>query len=1027
MRWLRGLGALIALVGVLVGAPPLLLAWGRVHPWTWAPGFDDGSLLLAVLTIAGWIAWVAFTLATLLEVVRLLSRNRFVVNLPLLGGLQGVCAGLVIAVVALAASGPSAPEAAPGIAGVEVGHQTTSSQATGTPPPAQRDSETPAAGSSDRGAGATQRLVRPPETTSNSYVVSTGDDLWSIAATQLGQGRRWREIAEANPRTLADPTTDLVPGTTLQIPSGRQVPSGRQIPSGGGDADAVTSASPAPRRVVVKPGDTLSGLAEEHLDEAARWQDIARANRSIVADPDHIEVGWRLTLPSDAVGAGTGRPGTPSNAANRAAPAADPAEPAAPASENGKATEVDSSAPSDEGAPTRDEAAERVGTARVPGTASTSPVGSPEPVASAQSSVGPHLEVPERSAGATVDPASDTVLIGSLSGLAAAGLVGGWQSRRLLQHRTRAPGRRVLQPDEELLRFHSALGRAQRPDHSSALDAALRAIARHHHRAATPLAPLADAVLEPDAIVFHWAEPAGPPPRPFGGSDAAWRLLLDDASLLPQDAADPVAFPALVSLGAGAEGETVLVDVERSGVLGVAADHPELQHATIAAMAVELACASWAAEVTVIVAGGDDRLVRAAGGERVETLANCESALVRIRRRQTERAAALGSDELRQLRVDPDRAEAVAPEVYVFTDPVDRAALDELDGLLAGRPLGLAAILAVAADAPATWQVSGDALRPTGVWPGSAPLRAQAIPAATRAAVADLFGVADSPETTPAPWWSGDRASNVRPLPLREPEIEDTVDIVRLRRREPTRPTLLLLGPVELVGATGSEPARSRSQLLEMCGWLLEHPQRTASQMATAMAVAEGTRRSNMSRLRSWLGQDPGGKPYLPDAYSGRISLHEDVTSDAQAVRLLAGPGVDKVSEGSLTAILELVRGAVLADVAPGQWFWAEELRSDLESTVRDVAVVLAGRALERGDLDLARWAVQRALVAAPDDELLLAAWIRAEHAAGNASVVQRLVSRLTLQARILGIDLMPDTVLLCQHVVEGAYRARRA
>ena len=1017
MRWLRGLAALIALVGVMGGAPLLLLAWGRVPPWTWAPGFDDGSLLLAVLTIAGWIAWAAFALATSLEVVRLLSRNRFVVNLPLLGGLQAVCAGLVIAVVALAASGPSAPMAATGTGtgrGVEVVRQAatpqtaipeTTTQLPGTPP-APSSGATPVAHSTDGSHGASQGLARQPESTSSSYVVATGDDLWSIAASQLGQGRRWREIAEANPRTLTDPTSDLVPGTTLRIPGGS------------GDANAVSSDSPAPRRVVVKPGDTLSGLAEEHLDEASRWPAIARANRSVVADPDHIEVGWRLALPGDAQAPGTGRQGTLGGAAT-------PADGAAPTRANAKAPEVDAQAPPDEAAPRREEP---VGTAAVPGTASTSAHGSPEPVVSAHSSVGPHLEVAERSAGTPLDPASDRVLIGSLSGLAAAGLVGGWQSRRLVQHRTRAPGRRVLQPDEELLRFHSALGRAQRPDHSSALDAALRAIARHHHRTGTPLAPLADAVLEPDAIVFHWAEPAGAPPRPFGGSDDTWRLSLDDAALLPQDAAGPVAFPALVSLGVGTAGETVLVDVERSGVLGVAADHPELQHATIAAMAVELACASWAAEVTVIVVvGGDGRLVRAAGGDRVETLADGESALVRIRRRHTERTAALESDELRQLRVDPDRAEAVAPEVYVFSDPVDPASLNELDGLLAGRPVGVAAILAVAADAPATWHVSGDALRPTGVWPGSAPLRAQAIPAATRAAVADLFDVADCPETTPAPWWSGDRASNVRPLPLRELEIEDTVDIVRLRRREPPRPTLLMLGPVELVGATGSEPARSRSQLLEMCGWLLEHPQRTASQMATAMAVAEGTRRSNMSRLRSWLGQDPSGEPYLPDAYSGRISLHEDVTSDAHAVRLLVGPGVDRVSEGSLTAILELVRGGVLADVAPGQWFWAEELRSDLESTVRDVGVVLSGRALERGDLELARWAAQRALVAAPDDELLLAAWIRAEHAAGNASVVQRLVSRLTLQSRILGIDLMPDTVLLCQHVVEGAYRARRA
>ena len=69
-RWLRGLGALIALAGVLVGAPLLLLAWGRLRLWTWEPGFDDGSLLLAVLTTAGWLAWAAFTGTTILEAIR---------------------------------------------------------------------------------------------------------------------------------------------------------------------------------------------------------------------------------------------------------------------------------------------------------------------------------------------------------------------------------------------------------------------------------------------------------------------------------------------------------------------------------------------------------------------------------------------------------------------------------------------------------------------------------------------------------------------------------------------------------------------------------------------------------------------------------------------------------------------------------------------------------------------------------------------------------------------------------------------
>ncbi len=238
-------------------------------------------------------------------------------------------------------------------------------------------------------------------------------------------------------------------------------------------------------------------------------------------------------------------------------------------------------------------------------------------------------------------------------------------------------------------------------------------------------------------------------------------------------------------------------------------------------------------------------------------------------------------------------------------------------------------------------------------------------------------------------------------------------------------PTLQLLGPVELAGAQGPVPPRAAKQCLEYCAWLLEHPGTTAQAMRSALAVAEGTRRSNMSRLRSWLGDDPEGKPYLPDAYTGRISLHPAVSSDWQRLQILTAGGVNRSGEDGLQAALELVRGAPLADAAPGQWHWAEELRTDMISCVRDIGAELTDRALAAGDVDLARWAAARALVAAPGDELLLAARIRTEHLAGNAAETERLTLQLAAQARTLGVDLNPETVSLLQRVMEGQVRAR--
>jgi hypothetical protein len=96
-------------------------------------------------------------------------------------------------------------------------------------------------------------------------------------------------------------------------------------------------------------------------------------------------------------------------------------------------------------------------------------------------------------------------------------------------------------------------------------------------------------------------------------------------------------------------------------------------------------------------------------------------------------------------------------------------------------------------------------------------------------------------------------------------------------------------------------------------------------------------------------------------------------------------------------------------------------------SCIRDLGAELADRALLVGDLDQARWAASRALLAAPGDELLLAARIRTEHAAGNAAETERLTLQLAAQARALGVDLDPETVSLLQRVMEGQVRARLA
>ncbi len=927
-RRLRGLGALLILLLVVVGAPAALAGWGR-PPVDWPAALtrpDDGSVLLVVLTVGGWLGWAAFTASTAAELARLLGGRA--IRLPLLGALQRASSGLLLAVLALA---PATP------AGVQ-------------PPAAAVPAAEPEPPAPTRRAGSESPA---------GYVVAPGDDLWTISAELLGSGARWRELAAANPDQLRDPTARLQPGTRLVLPA---------------------RSTPRPRHIRVERGDTLSGLALEHLGAAGRWPSLARANKDLVEDPDHIEVGWRLRLP--------GAPPAP-----RARSEPDGAQPAPPRGREPAIPEERVDPPPTAVQPPQTDTA-------------TGRTGEPAP--------------PDPDAADDGEPALP--LLGTLGTLAAAAIVGAIELRRALRLRERPVGRRLLRTEDQAARLRTALGARQEPDRVAALDTAMRAIGRHCHRHGLALPRLDRITIDQERIAFDWHEPAGLPPAGFEGTANRWTRRLPG----PLDGVDhPCPYPAVVSLGATPGGDLVLVDAEQSRVLGVAADDAELQRSALAAMAVELACAPWAAEAELVVAGPDAGLVRLAGGDRVREL-DVAGALAELRALVARRREGLGTEALADLRVDPDRAPAVAAVVFCFLTPEDPALAAELDEVLAGPPTGVVAVLAAAAGSPAQWQVHGDRWEPTGRLAGSqATLLANGIPEPVRAGLARLLEAADDPATEPAPWWSG-ADDNILALPQRAHRAEEPVDIVRVIPPA-EHPQVLLIGPAELHGAVGAEPSRSRQQLIEACAWLLEHPGSTATAMAAALGVAEGTRRSNLSRLRNWLGQAPDGTPYLPDAYSGRILLHPGVGSDWHRLQLLLRPGVDRVGDSTLVAALELVRGAPLADAAPGQWHWAEELRADISSALRDVGLVLSERALARGDIDLARWAAARALVVAPEDELLLCARIRTEHRAGNSADVERLVNQVARQARILGVDLLPETVELCQQVVEGRVRARQA
>ena len=71
------------------------------------------------------------------------------------------------------------------------------------------------------------------------------------------------------------------------------------IKATGGSGQAAGGSGPV-TTYTVKPGDTLSKIAKEHLGNANAYMDIFNANRDQLSDPDKIKPGQVLKMPQPA-------------------------------------------------------------------------------------------------------------------------------------------------------------------------------------------------------------------------------------------------------------------------------------------------------------------------------------------------------------------------------------------------------------------------------------------------------------------------------------------------------------------------------------------------------------------------------------------------------------------------------------------------------------------------------------------------------------------------------------------------------
>ena len=176
MRLVRAVAALSALALLFVGVPWLLIAIGNpghLLQVDWSTALlvgADSRVVLALVSVVAWLAWGILALTVLFEAVAVLTRERVVLRLPGTAWLRPAAAALVVA--AFSVQGPShaaatagAPEAPPALASTADG---------------ARQAE----------VGEQEARARP---VGRSYIVQSGDELWSVAERELGSGERWRD------------------------------------------------------------------------------------------------------------------------------------------------------------------------------------------------------------------------------------------------------------------------------------------------------------------------------------------------------------------------------------------------------------------------------------------------------------------------------------------------------------------------------------------------------------------------------------------------------------------------------------------------------------------------------------------------------------------------------------------------------------------------------------------------------------------------------------------------------------------
>ncbi|GAB1820295.1 hypothetical protein [Herbidospora sp. RD11066] len=1023
-----GLGALVALAGLLAGVPYALIRFAG--PPIPAELFNLDALLnqvgtetiIAVLVLLVWIAWAQLVICVLVEVYAGIRRVGLPARVPMSGGTQVLANRLVSAVLVLFT-----------VSAVAVPLMRFSTAPPVPVKPTLVSAETTIkerAPLVSRGEVKKVYVVQPPHGRHH-------ESLWEISEKCLGDGRRYAEIYELNkhkeqPDGSRLHMADLIrPGWVLDMPSDAR--NAHVVPADDTRTEILKDHPGAPKssegeRIILRPGDDtryenrdntqVQPPANGQRPETNPTRPPAETSRPDIKPTPPPAAGNQTRVPNENNAARPPATSVPSESSTARPPAT--GDPTRPPVNGGSSTDSpgDSSLPDgaespdeitrparvtpDQNRPATTETAKPDETRTppkkpIPTVTATTPAEAAEigdatiprsGVIAAPQGGGTILTTPVASQGWT----EQVDLVDFLAGasLLSAGLLLLLGRRRRQQLWARAFGHRIQRPRGEAAAAEVAMRLGADAPGSRILDTGLRLLGKL----------LAEADARPPAIyALHlsargmdlWVHPPSQDaPAPFEAADGGqiWRLAAHEARRLDETAmADvPAPYPGLVSLGTADTGR-VLIDLEAAhGVISIVGAQAV---AALSALAVELVTNRWSDTMKVTLVGFGQEL-RAIAPERVNVAASLAEVLPEFEN------AAQPADVLTG-RIHGRAHSPNHPPHYLLSAVHPTADEARRLAVLAKNTRSAAGYVIAAPLPHATWTWEVTAEGRSVIEALGFDVQAQLLPRRHYQAIVDLFRTAAE--------------RHGEPLPL--PDIR--------RHDEPPAIEVRILGSIEISPVRALEEGRA-ALANELVVYLATHPGGVHPVVLGGVLWPRGVqpmvRDATLARVAEWLGNDQAGRPYLYADESGRLHLSDEVRTDWSMFQDLVRRG-DPIS---LEKALRLVRGPLLNARPPGRYAWlaADPLEFDITASVADAAHRLCESRLYRGDAEAAIAAARAGLLLAADDEGLWRDLLRAAHATGEPSRLRAVVDGLHRRAAShpYGGGMAPETEALIDELL---------